>query len=168
YYGSTRTAPRERFKAALRYFHSPIFISFVAGMAMTLVFGVIEHPIYKSFLDGVHVLGVANTFLVTLAFGLLLRLEALRAVLPMAIGVGLVKLVIMPIILWVQQNPLDLEEWQIDVLVLEGSMPTTTLTVILCSAYGCNARLGSKIVFFTTVASILTVPLVFSVLSALE
>lgn len=167
YYGSSDTAPEGRLKSALSYFYSPIFLSFVAGMSVTLTFGVIEHPVFKSILDGIHVLGAANTFLVTLAVGLLLRLEALRAVLWVAAGVGVVKLIVMPVILWAEQYPLNLEDWQINVLVLEGAMPASTLSVILCSAYGCDARLGSKIVFFTTIAAVITVPLVFSILTAL-
>lgn len=168
YYGSTDEAPEGRLRSALSYFYSPIFLSFVAGIAITLSFGVIEHPTYKSVLDGIHVLGAANTFLVTLAFGLLLRLEALRATLVVAFGVGFVKLIVMPVVLWLQEHTLDLEDWQVDVLVLEGAMPASTLAVILCSAYGCDARLGSKIVFFTTIAAIFTVPLIFELLKALQ
>lgn len=168
YYGSTDAASAGRLKSALSYFHSPIFLSFVAGIVIKLVFGVIEHPAYDSFLDGVRVLGAANTFLVTLAFGLLLRLEAVRAMLMVAVGVGTVKLIIMPVVLWLQQSVLNLEDWQADVLVLEGAMPASTLAVILCSAYGCDARLGSKIVFFTTIAAIITVPLIYEILAALQ
>ena len=168
YYGSMDAAPAGRLKSALSYFYSPIFLSFVAGIGITLTFGVIEHPAYKSFLDGVHVLGAANTFMVTLAFGLLLRFEAVRAMLVIAAGVGIVKLIIMPVVLWLQQHALDLEDWQIDVLVLEGAMPSSTLAVILCSAYGCDARLGSKIVFFTTIASVITVPMLYEVLTLLQ
>ncbi len=168
YYGSTDSAPDGRLKAALSFFYSPIFLSFVGGLAITLVFGVIKHPVFKSVLDGVHVLGAANTFLVTLTVGLLLRLESLRAVLIIAAGVGVVKLFIMPVILWAEAHVLDLKDWQLDVLVLEGSMPGGTLAVILCSAYGCDARLGCKIVFFTTIAAVITVPLIYEVLSALK
>ena len=50
----------------------------------------------------------------------------------------------------------------------KNDLPASTLAVILCSAYGCDARLGSKIVFFTTIASIVTVPLTFATLRALE
>ncbi len=168
YYGSTDAAPEGRLKSAIKYFYSPIFLSFISGITITLVFGVIEHPTFKSVLDGIHVLGAANTFMVTLAFGLLLRLEALRATIVVAAGVGVVKLIIMPLVLWIQEHTLDLKDWQVDVLVLEGAMPASTLAVILCSAYGCDARLGSKIVFFTTIASIVTVPLLFQVLTALQ
>ncbi|MDA7947516.1 MAG: AEC family transporter [Hyphomicrobiaceae bacterium] len=168
YYGSSDAAPEGRLRSALKYFYSPIFLSFVAGIAITLTFGVIEHPTYTSFLDGIHVLGAANTFLVTLSVGLLLRLEAVRAMLVAAAGVGVVKLIAMPVILWMQQHALDLEVWQVDVLVLEGAMPASTLAVILCSAYGCDARLGSKIVFFTTIASVITVPFIFEMMRELQ
>ena len=96
----------------------------------------------------------------------MLRLESLRAVLVVAAGVGAVKLLVMPAILWGEAHLLDLEGWQLDVLVLEGAMPSGTLAVILCSAYGCDARLGSKIVFFTIIAAVVTVPLIYEVLSA--
>ena len=168
YYGSPDAAPEGRLRSALSYFYSPLFLSFVGAIVVTLVFGVIEHPVYESFLDGVRVLGAANTFLVTLSFGLLLRLEAARAVIVVAACVGVAKLVIMPVLLWIQEHAFVLETWQVDVLVLEGAMPSSTLAVILCSAYGCDARLGTKIVFFTTIASIVTVPLVFATLRALE
>ena len=71
----------------------------------------------------------------------------------------------MPTLLWLPTQSMDLAAWQLDVLVLEGSMPSAMLAVVLCSSYGGDAKLASRLVFATTVLSVGTVPVVFEFLT---
>lgn len=164
YYGSAEADAAARLSAALRFFYSPIFLSLVAGIALSLLLQGRSDPILKSVLDGIHLVGAANTFLVTLAVGLLLRFDEMGRVAGMAVRVGAIKLFVMPLLLWLPTLALTLPDWQVEVLVLEGAMPSAMLPVVLCSSYGCDAKLASGLVFVTTMASVVTLPLMFSLL----
>jgi predicted permease len=54
---------------------------------------------------------------------------------------------------------------QTQILVLEAAMPSALLTVVLASSYGCDAKLASKLVFATSLASAVTVVSMFRVLT---
>jgi malate permease and related proteins len=163
YYGDQRDFAEHPYRSALRYFRSPIFLSMIAGIA-AIFLHFHANPIFKSVMDGLNVVGSANTFMVTLAVGLLLEFSGLRDVARTGVGVGVVKLVLMPTLLWVSAVTLKLPSWQVHVLVIQGSMPSAMLAVVLASAYGCDGKLASKLVLATTVPSIITVPVLFALL----
>jgi len=165
YYGAEETRPGARLAHTLRYFRSPIFLAFVCGISLSLTLGPIASPVYASIMDGVQVIGAANTFLVVMTVGLMLEPRGMREVVPIACLVATVKLVLMPVLAWLPTQAMALPDWQIQVQVLEASMPCGLLAVVLSSAYGCDARLASRLVVATTVVAVVTVPLVFELLS---
>ncbi len=164
YYGGSGATQAQRIKGALGFFKSPIFFSVVAGVLFSLLVGKSDSPILKTVLDGVAVVGSANTFIVALTVGVLLRFEGLRAVFLTAVLVCLVKLVVKPVMLWLPTLAMTLPAWQAQVLVLEGAMPSALLTVVLAKTYGCDASLAAKLVFVTTVLSSVTVLAMFELL----
>ena len=165
YYGSAEVDLRGRLKAASRFFVSPIFFSAIAGLLWSSLHIPTDSLIIVTLLDGFQVVGQANTFMVALTVGVLLHFQGLRAILSMALIVGLIKLIVKPVILWLPSLGMSLLEWQTQVLILEGAMPSAMLTVVLAQNYGCDAKLASKLVFATTVASSLTVLIMFWILT---
>lgn len=163
YYGDQTNFAEHPYRSALRYFHSPIFLSMVAGLAAVFLH-FHDSPIFKSIMDGLNVVGSANTFLVTLAVGLLLEVNGLREVALIAVGTCVVKLLVMPILLWGSAVTLGLSPWQVQVLVTQGAMPSAMLPVVLASAYGCDGKLASKLVLATTIPAIVTIPILFSLI----
>lgn len=140
------------------------FLAFVGGLLLSMLIGPTSDPVYKSIMDGVHIAGAANTFLVTLAVGLFLSFRGLRDALLAVALVATVKLLIMPVLVWVPTGLVDIPLWQIEVAVLEAAMPSAMLTVVLASSYGCDARFACKLVLATSVLSVVTVPLMFGLL----
>jgi predicted permease len=165
YYGSSHATPGARLKAAVRFFRSPIFFSVLVGLALSASLGTDRHPVVLSILDGLHVAGAANTFLVALTVGLLLHFAGFSEIAVAAGLVFLVKLIVKPIMLWLPTFAMALPDWQLQVLILEAAMPSAMLTVVLADSYGCDSRLASRLVFSTTVASAVTVPVMFEVLA---
>lgn len=164
YYGDQMEKTGNPYRFALRYFRSPIFLAMISGIAAALILDGRTHPVVKSILDGLDVVGSANTFIVTLAVGLLLQLDRLREVVRIAIGVGAVKLIVMPVLLWGATLAFALPVWQVQVLVIQGAMPSAMLAVVLSSAYGCDGKLASKLVLATAIPAIVTVPILFALL----
>lgn len=161
YYGAGQESSGRRWSALRGYLTSPIFLAFVAGLAGGALRTGGAGPVGESVLDAIQVAGGANTFLVTLAVGLLLHLEGLRDVLGVLLGVVAIKLLAMPALLAGPASGIATAPWQVEVLVLEGAMPSAMLSVVFCRSYGCDARLAAKLVLATTLLSAVTAPLMF-------
>jgi len=110
------------------------------------------------------VLGSANTFVVAMTVGLLLHFEGIRSLVGLAALVITIKLILKPFIVWLPAVGLSMSDTQIQILVLEAAMPSALLTVVLASSYGCDAKLASKLVFATSLASSVTLMAMFSLL----
>jgi predicted permease len=164
YYGRSEAEPGARLQAAAQFFVSPIVFSLVAGILFSLLVGPDHNAFLAIVLQGVHVAGAANTFVVALTVGLLLHLTSFRDIAFVGGLVCLVKLIVQPVLLWLPTFATALQGWQIQVLILEAAMPSAMLTVVLASSYGCDAKLASRIVFMTTLLSIVTLPLIFGLL----
>lgn len=162
YYGASELSFQERRKAALGYFHSPIFIALVAGIVFAN-FTEHDNSITHSLLDGFRLISAGNTLMVLLTLGLLLQLDDLKGVRGLAACVVFVNLVLIPLLMMPPAHLMNLRHWEIEVLALEGAMPAISLTVVLCYEYGANARLAAKLVLATIMASVFTIPLVFFV-----
>jgi hypothetical protein len=165
YYGQYEGTPGVRIKAAAQFFVSPIFFSLVAGVLFSVLVGPDNNVTLDIVLQGFHVVGAANTFVVALTVGLLLHLTSFRDIALVAGLICLVKLFVQPALLWLSTLTTALEGWQIQVLILEAAMPSAMLTVVLASSYGCDGKLASRIVFISTLLSVVTLPLVFGLLA---
>jgi predicted permease len=164
HYGGAKVSAAAQARASLRYFRSPIFLAFAAGLALSIFVGPVSNPIFEKLIDALKVVGQANTFLVTLTVGLLLQLHGPGKVALAAVLVASIKLLIMPLLAWLPASALGPAGWQLEVLVLEAGMPSAMLAVALCSSYGCDDRLAATLVIATTAVSVLTLPAVFALL----
>lgn len=164
YYGDGDDAPASRMTHCLRYLRSPIFLAFVGGLLLSTLVGPSSHPVYRSIMDGVHIAGAANTFLVALTVGVFLSFQSLRDSFTAVALVAAVKLAIMPLFVWTSARVLATPLWQLEVAVLEAAMPSAMLAVVLASSYGCDARFACTLVLFTTVLAVVTIPLMFVLL----
>ena len=160
YYGANDLTPKQRRRETLSFFRSPIFIALVAGIALGTVTNH-DNSIAHSMLDGLDVVGAANTLMVLLTVGLLVKLQDLKGVAAIAICVGCVNLIVMPLLMMPPAHVMGLEHWEIEILALEGAMPPTAIAVVLCDAYGADARLAAKLTVSTIIASVFTIPLIF-------
>jgi hypothetical protein len=165
YFGSKDEESGSRFKTALLFFKSPIFFSVVGGVIWS-TFGLpTDAPIISTIFRGINILASANSFCVALTVGLLLHFQGLRSVAAVAGVVGILKLVLKPVIIWLPSLGLGLDPMQIQVLVLEAAMPSAMLSVVLASQYGCDERMASKLVFATSAASMITIIVMFRLLT---
>ena len=97
--------------------------------------------------------------------GVLLHFQGLRSLLALVAVVCAIKLILKPVMVWLPSLALGMTPIQTQVLVLEAAMPSALLTVVLASTYGCDARLASKLVFATSLASAVTVVSMFRLLA---
>lgn len=161
YYGEVGGRGPSATQAMLAFLISPLCLAMVVGFALSFILNADHlHPVVASAVDGLRVAADANTMLVMLAVGLCLQFERFGQILRLAAAVGAVKLFVLPALLALGGNLFDFEAWQVEVMLLEGAMPSGMLAVVLCNAYGAHAKLAAQLVFATTVAAIVTVPIV--------
>ncbi|MEA3455662.1 MAG: AEC family transporter [Campylobacterota bacterium] len=164
YYGSSAKKEISLLREALLFFKSPIFLSIAAGMIWSLLELPTKGMIVTPLFDALHIIAKANTFLVAMTVGVLLQFGSFRYIVWIAAAVVMIKLILAPVLVYIPASFLTLESWQMQVLILEASMPSAMLSVVLAKRYGCDAELAAKLVFVTLVVSMLTVTMMLKVL----
>ena len=159
-FGLSDATPAERRKAVLRFFYSPIFIALTAGAAVSFVPLPKGNLALASVYDALHILGKANTLLVTLTIGVMLHLRAIFAVFHIVILACALKLFALPTLAFCMANALSLPSLARQIVVLEAAMPTAAMCAVLAKRYGCDAELTSILVFATFVSSLFTMVMV--------
>jgi predicted permease len=165
YYGRSELDSKGRLLATTAFFKSPLFFSIVAGVCWSMLQLPVEGVLITPIFHFLKVLSSANTFLVAMTVGVLLHFSGMRAILYLVLFTCLIKLIIKPLLVWAPTLAMDLQDWQVQVLVLEAAMPSALLTVVFAKTYGCDARLASKLIFATLVISSITIITMFGLLA---
>jgi len=165
YYGRTDLDNRGRLLATTSFFKSPLFFSLVAGVLWSTLKLPVEGTLITPIFNFLEVLSTANTFLVAMTVGVLLHFSGMREIVWVILFAVLIKLILKPLMVWVPTLAMDLQDWQMQVLILEAAMPSALLTVVFAKTYGCDAKLASKLIFATLVASSITIIAMFGVLT---
>ncbi len=80
----------------------------------------------------------------------------------------LLKLFILPIIVFLICKFLNFDFYQSSALILQAGTPTAISTILMAEAYDVKQKIASKILFTTTLISIFTIPLIKILLSAIK
>tara|TARA_B100000212_G_scaffold237252_1_gene180531 strand:+ start:893 stop:1678 length:786 start_codon:yes stop_codon:yes gene_type:complete len=72
----------------------------------------------------------------------------------------LLKLFIFPLVIFVITFVFHLEKLEILALVLQAGTPSAISTILMAEAYKTNQNIAAKILFLTTICSIITIPLI--------
>ena len=71
----------------------------------------------------------------------------------------ILKLFILPFLIFLISNFLNFDFYQSSAVILQAGTPTAISTILMAEAYGVNQKIASKILFTTTLISIVTIPL---------
>ena len=71
----------------------------------------------------------------------------------------LLKLFILPFIIFLISKLLNFDFYQSSAVILQAGTPTAISTILMAEAYGVKQKIASKILFTTTLISIVTIPL---------
>jgi len=156
HYGQKEQTLNSSLHGVLSFFKSPIFIAIVLGLCWSFSSlgsnGILLTPIFEA----THIIAKANTFLVALTVGVLLNFTSLRQIIGIAVATIVIKLFLSPLLIYLPASMLSLKSWQLQVLLLEASMPSAMLSVVLAKQYGCDAKLAAQLVFITLLVSLFT------------
>jgi len=102
--------------------------------------------------------------LILLSVGLMLDFSRLRRALGPALMITAVTLLVGPLIGWALAALLAPDAISYKILILEAAMPVATVTPILEENYAMDADLVSTAIVLSTAASLVTIPLIASIL----
>jgi predicted permease len=160
HFGSKNSSTQTPLQSLIIFTKSPLFLAIVAGLAYSMLNIPTDIVIIKEVFSTISIIAKANTFFVALTIGVLLEFKGVRSVLPFAIVAIVLKLFVSSMLVWFPISLINMSNPQLEVAMLEASMPSAMLSVVLAAKYGCDAKLASKLVFITTIFSIVTIPLV--------
>ena len=69
------------------------------------------------------------------------------------------KLIILPLIIFIISKYLDFNPYQTSAVVLQAGTPTAISTILMAESYKINQEIAAKILFATTLLSIITIPI---------
>ena len=157
HFGAAESSPEERRATALRYFVSPICISLVLGIACSFLKLPRENVVVDGVYNVLRVLAHANTAMVVLTLGVMLKFENLFRALPVVLLACLLKLFVQPALVFLQVQAMHLDKIAHEVSVLEAAMPTAALCAVFAKRYECDAELTSLLVFATFLSSVFSI-----------
>ncbi len=120
YYGRADLDAKGRLIAATAFFKSPLFFSLVAGVCWSMLQLPVEGRLLTPIFHFLEVLSSANTFLVAMTVGVLLHFSGMRAILWLVLFTCLIKLILKPLLVWLPTLAMNLQDWQVQVLLLEA------------------------------------------------
>ncbi len=151
-------------QSVLIFAKSPLFLSIIAGATYSLLELPLQGIFVKELFDIINIIAKSNTFFVALTVGVLLQFSGLRSILSLVIVAIVLKLIVAPFIVWLPVSIMELSKVQIEIAILETAMPSAMLSVVLAAKYGCDAQLASKLVFVTTILSVITLAIIMGIL----
>lgn len=164
HFGTNSSQKQTPLQSISLFLKSPIFLSIIVGLAYSSLNLPTQIPVIGEVFDAISLIGKANTFFVALTVGVLLQFNGLRSILSLVAVAVLLKLVVSPLLVWIESYSLGLTNLQLEVVMIESAMPSAMLSVVLAKRYGCDAQLASKLVFITTIFSVITIPLLLGII----
>lgn len=164
YFGSSTSEKQTPRQSLIIFSKSPLFLAIIAGLCYSSFNLPTNIPIVKEIFETIELIGKANTFFVALTVGVLLEFKEIRTILPLVMIAIILKLFVGPLLVWLPISMMEMSKIQLKVAMLEAAMPSAMLSVALATKYGCDSQLASKLVFITTLVSIVTIPLLIGVL----
>ena len=79
----------------------------------------------------------------------------------------MIKLFILPAIIFLISKLLNFDIFQISAVVLQAGTPTAISTILMAEAYKVNQKIASKILFTSTTISIFSIPFIAFFLASL-
>ena len=78
----------------------------------------------------------------------------------------LLKLIILPFFIFLITKYLNFDFYQSSAVILQAATPTAISTILMAEAYGVKQKIASKILFTTTLTSVITIPFLTILMNA--
>jgi len=162
FFGESSGVKQTPLKSFVTFLKSPIFLAIVFGILYSFLSLPLHEEVFKEFFSALSFVSAANTFFVVLSVGVLLEFTNIMSIIKLVLIAIFFKLFVSPFLIYLLASTIPLESWQLEVALIESAMPSAMLSVVLAARYGCDAKLASKLVFITTLISMISITLISS------
>lgn len=156
----TKTEKKQQFKSLATH---PCIWAVILGFAY--LFSPFRLPAFLS--NTINVVGSCTTMMSMFIVGTILSEIDFRTVLDKAcFYYSVIRLIAIPAVIYAVLTLLRIDPIVTGVSVLSSAMPAATMTAMLSAKYGRDAAFASKIIFVSTLLSLVTLPLIAAVLTS--
>jgi predicted permease len=155
----------------LSFLRTPVFIALVLGILLKLLPpAFVPHTpalvdIGKTIMRVVALLGAATIPVVLVAIGVVLRPSSLKKHAPKVAVVGILKMIVMPILVWlVARFMFQLSPSLMAACILEAGTPPSATSTVFAGQYDLDSGLAIASFFALTVISAITLPIMLGLL----
>ena len=134
------------------------------AIVMGIIFNVFNIPMGYVLENSLNYLGNSAIPLIMLSLGLTINFREFRSYLSDTLCLSFFRLLLAPIILYVILLWAGFDGLILRVSVLESAMPTAMNALVLAITYDLDVELVSSVVFVTTILSLITLPVIISIL----
>ena len=161
YYGESKVEGKFIMKSVQTFFVSPIFLSLVAGIAVSFIPVDHNNQVFTTMIRFFELIGNANLLMVAITIGLIIEFKQFKNIylfLGMAV---LLKLIVKPLLaVWLANDP-RFTDMMREIVVIETALPSAILAVVFAKQYNCRPDLVAMAIMVTLVLSIFSVSLLF-------
>lgn len=151
-------------KDLLGFFKSPVFLSILAGIAMSLSGGHESNPLAGFLVEVADRIGQALFVFVGLSISLMLRPVEIGFIWKPVLASCLLKLVVEPVLVVGGAAWFGMAAGQREILLLEAALPASSVAAILAVRYGCDAAMASTLMVAGYFVGLITVPALYYLL----
>lgn len=143
-------------------FLNPGLVAVLIGFGLFAFSIELPKPIFET----LKLIGDTTTPLSMMFIGFILAQTEMRAILRdwQVFALSGIRLIIQPLSVWVVLKLLGFEGLLLNIPVLIASMPAAANTAIIASKYGSDYQLAAKVIYISTLLSVMTIPLVVRLL----
>jgi len=156
-FGSNKATWKDFMKPVLAFFKSRICFAVIAGIVAANVGLPEKNIVCDSIIKILETIASANTLMVTMTIGIMLKFHDLRKAIPVVILACLLKLVAQPAAAGFLADTMHFNQSFRDIVVIEAAMPSAALAAVFAKRYQCDGELASILVFATFISSIFTI-----------
>lgn len=133
----------------------------VVTALLTVVLYLLKVPFHPALNQAIRTLGDATTPLAMIVLGMSLTRIPIRTLFqdPRLVPFTFIKQVILPLVAFYILKPVIVDPLILGVTVISSAMPVATNCVLFATKYGNNVETATRSVFVTTMASLITIPL---------
>ena len=157
HFGKNESTWKDMTKPVLAFFRSHIFFALITGIVVAAIGLPKDNLFINSFEKLLQTVASANTLMVTMTIGVMLRFQDFRKVIFVVILASAIKLIIQPLVAGAGADLLHFSENYRKVVVIEAAMPSAALAAVFAKRYNCDGELASILVFTTFISSIFTI-----------
>lgn len=141
---------------------NPIILAIIVGIIFSFFLPKPTGFVVETLIGVLVLIGNSLIIFVAISIALMIKPFPLRSLLVLIAAVVSIELLMQPLVAYFVSQAINLNQIDTEILLLETLVPSGTVAAVLADRYGCDGSLASNLVIATYIFSIITIPVVLS------